>query len=164
MSQLNNNTTNLQNILSTVNTLPDAVSVTVDDALSETSTNPVQNKIVTEALNQKADAIHQHSTDDITSGTLSVARGGTGNTSIDTIPTSDSTKMVTSGGVYTALSAKADSSHTQVASTITAGTFAGEVIANAEAQTPAISLLRNSKLVAAETNPENEGEIIWIYQ
>ena len=46
---------------------------------------------------------------DITSGTLSVARGGTGNSSVDTTPTSGSTKMVTSGGIYTALSGKADS-------------------------------------------------------
>lgn len=111
MSQLHNNTTNLQNILSTVNTLPDAMATTVDDALLETSTNPVQNKIITEALNGKANSVHEQS-----------------------------------------------------ASTITAGTFTGEVIANAEAQTPATSLLRNSKLVAAETNPENEGEIIWVYQ
>lgn len=46
----------------------------------------------------------------ITSGTLPVARGGTGNTSVDTTPTSGSTKMVTSGGVYTALSSKANTS------------------------------------------------------
>jgi len=45
----------------------------------------------------------------ITSGTLPVSRGGTGNTSVDTTPTSGSTKMVTSGGVYTALSSKANS-------------------------------------------------------
>ena len=44
----------------------------------------------------------------ITSGTLPVSRGGTGNTSVDTTPTSGSTKMVTSGGVYTALSTKAE--------------------------------------------------------
>lgn len=38
-------------------------------------------------------------------GTLPVANGGTGNTSVDTAPTSGSTKMVTSGGVYTAINA-----------------------------------------------------------
>lgn len=56
-------------------------------------------------------------------GTLPVARGGTGQTSVDSTPTSGSSKMVTSGGVYTALSGKAASSHDQAASTITAGTF-----------------------------------------
>lgn len=50
---------------------------------------------------------HEHAAGDITSGTLPVARGGTGNTSVDTTPTSGSTKMVTSGGVYTAVSGKA---------------------------------------------------------
>ena len=54
---------------------------------------------------------HNHSASEITSGTLPVARGGTGNTSVDTTPTSGSTKMVTSGGVYTALAGKAASSH-----------------------------------------------------
>lgn len=41
-------------------------------------------------------------------GVLPVANGGTGNSSVDTTPTSESTKMVTSGGVYTALSHKQD--------------------------------------------------------
>lgn len=39
----------------------------------------------------------------ITSGTLPVARGGTGQTSVDTAPTSGSSKMCTSGGIYTAI-------------------------------------------------------------
>ena len=58
-----------------------------------------------------AESSHNHSASNITSGTLPVARGGTGNTSVDTTPTSGSTKMVTSGGVYTALAGKAASSH-----------------------------------------------------
>lgn len=40
-------------------------------------------------------------------GTLPVAHGGTGNTSVDTTPTASSTKMVTSGGVHSALELKA---------------------------------------------------------
>ena len=55
------------------------------------------------------------------------------------------------------------SSHNQAASTITAGTFAGQVVANASGQTPGTSLLRNSKLVSADTNPTNNGEINWTY-
>ena len=50
-----------------------------------------------------AAASHNHSAANITSGTLAVARGGTGNTSVDTTPTNGSTKMVTSGGIYTAI-------------------------------------------------------------
>lgn len=57
---------------------------------------------VTAAQAGAAAASHTHAASAITSGTLAVARGGTGNTSVDTAPTSGSTKMVTSGGVYTA--------------------------------------------------------------
>lgn len=108
MSKLTTNTTNLQSILETINNLPEAISV--DDALSEISTNPVQNKIVTEALNQKANSIH-----------------------------------------------------TQAATTITEGTFSGQVIANSSGQAESTSLLRNSKLVSEDTNPTVNGEICWTY-
>ena len=58
----------------------------------------------------------------------------------------------------------APASHNQAASTITAGTFAGQVVANASGQTPGTSLLRNSKLVSADTNPTVNGEICWTYE
>lgn len=54
--------------------------------------------------------------------------------------------------------------HTQAASTITAGTFAGAVVAQTTSQTPGTALLRNSKIVASATNPTNNGEICWIYE
>ena len=50
-----------------------------------------------------AAASHNHSAANITSGILAVARGGTGQTSVDTTPTSGSKKMCTSGGIYTAI-------------------------------------------------------------
>ena len=50
-----------------------------------------------------AAASHNHSAANITSGTLAVAHGGTGQTSVDTTPTSGSKKMCTSGGIYTAI-------------------------------------------------------------
>lgn len=55
-------------------------------------------------------------------------------------------------------------SHNQAASTITAGTFAGRVIANASAQAPGTALLRNSKIVSSDTTPSNNGEICWTYK
>jgi hypothetical protein len=58
----------------------------------------------------------------------------------------------------------AASSHNQDASTITAGTFAGQVVANSGAQTPGTALLRNSKIVSADTTPSNNGEICWTYK
>lgn len=36
-------------------------SITVDSALSTTSSNPVQNRIVTNAINNKANLSHTHS-------------------------------------------------------------------------------------------------------
>ena len=53
--------------------------------------------------------------------------------------------------------------HTQSASKISAGTFAGQVVANASGQTPGTMLLRNSKLVSAEETPTVNGEICWVY-
>ena len=49
------------------------------------------------------------------------------------------------------------------ASKVTAGTFAGQVVANDSGQTPGTMLLRNSKLVSADTNPTVNGEICWTY-
>lgn len=56
-------------------------------------------------INGKASSSHNHSAGNITSGVLPVARGGTGQGSVDTTPTSGSSKMVTSGGVYEAINA-----------------------------------------------------------
>ena len=57
------------------------------------------------------------------SSVIPVANGGTGNSSVDSSPTQNSTKMVTSGGVYNALSGKAASSHNHSAANITSGTL-----------------------------------------
>lgn len=84
-------------------------TVTVDSALSSTSTNPVQNKVVKSALDAKAAA-----------------------------------------------------DHNQAASTVTSGTFAGQVAANSAGQTPGSFLLRNSKVSAAEEDPTVNGEIVWV--
>lgn len=62
---------------------------------------------IKEKLASKSDTGHKHSAADVTSGILSVARGGTGASTVDATPTSGSTKMVTSGGVYAALAANA---------------------------------------------------------
>ena len=53
--------------------------------------------------------------------------------------------------------------HTHEASKISAGTFAGQVVANASGQTPGTMLVRNSKLVSAEETPAVNGEICWVY-
>lgn len=56
----------------------DANNTVVDDELSSTSVNPVQNKAVKKALDDKANSEHSHSASDITSGYLPLSRGGLG--------------------------------------------------------------------------------------
>lgn len=65
-------------------------------------------------------------------------------------------------GVKVATTSDIPSTH--AASKITAGTFAGQVVAKSDAQTPGTSLLRNSKLVSTSTSPTVNGEICWQYE
>ena len=51
-----------------------ANNTVVDSALSSTSTNPVQNKVINSALAGKANSSHNHSAANITSGVLDAAR------------------------------------------------------------------------------------------
>lgn len=60
--------------------------------------------------------------------------------------------------------AKEENKPTYTANEIEAGTFAGQVAANTSAQTPGNYLLRNSKLVSAESTPTVNGEICWLYE
>lgn len=59
----------------------------VDSSLSSSSTNPVQNKIVTDALNGKADSNHTHSIENVTNL----------QSKLDTIPSLTSTSITVSG-------------------------------------------------------------------
>lgn len=85
-------------------------NTSVDSTPTANSTKMVTSGGVYAALQEVAGRSHTHSVDDIT-GILPVSKGGTGYGSVDSTPTSGSSKMVTSGGVYTALAGKADSSH-----------------------------------------------------
>ena len=92
--------------------------IDVDDALSTTSENPVQNKVVTTALNGKQATISDLST--IRSGAAAGATAvqpATMNTALaakqdtltfDNVPTANSNNPVKSGGVKTAIDAKQD--------------------------------------------------------
>ena len=73
---------------------------------------------MTSLLAGKSDTGHTHTVSDV-SGVLTVAKGGTGYGSVDTTPTSGSSKMVTSGGVYTAIQTRAAASHTHSVDDIT---------------------------------------------
>ena len=78
-----------------------AMTITVDDALSTTSENPVQNKVITDALNNKAPTSHTHNASDITSGLATVATSGSYNdlSNKPTIPTvNDATLTIQKNG------------------------------------------------------------------
>ena len=118
---INENTQALEDALVTHNSDSNAHS-----ALQTATSNHIADKNnphgVTAAQVGAAASSHTHSAGNITSGTLPVSRGGTGNTSVDSTPTSGSSKMVTSGGVYTALAGKAASDHTHTAYATTSHT------------------------------------------
>lgn len=99
-------------------------------------------------------------------GTVAVEKGGTGATDAATARTNleITPENIGAAAASHTHSEYAASSHNQAASTITAGTFAGQVVANASGQTPDTSLLRNSQLATAEGTPTNNGEIIWVYE
>ena len=111
-------------------------TLTVDSALSSTSTNPVQNKVVKSALDGKANSSHTHGsiTNDGKLGTASrvVITGTDKKIGISTVTTTELGYLsgVTSA-IQTQLSGKANSSHTHTVSDITDL----EVISNAEIDT-----------------------------
>ena len=78
------------------------MTITIDDELSTTSENPVQNKVITNALGGKANSSHTHSASDITSGLASVATSGSYNdlNNTPTIPTvNNATLTIQQNGV-----------------------------------------------------------------
>lgn len=95
-----------------------ANKTTVDSALSSTSTNPVQNKVVNTALSGKANTSHTHTQSQVTG--LETALAGKAASS-HSHAQSDIT------GLDTALSGKSDTSHTHsVATTSAAGFMSGD--------------------------------------
>ena len=90
-------------------------SVTVDDAISGSSTNPVQNKVIKTALDNKQDKLTfdknptQNSKKPVESGGVYTALSGKQDAlTFDDSPTQNSDNPVKSGGVYTALGNKQD--------------------------------------------------------
>ena len=83
----------------------------VDSTLNSTSTNPVQNKVVTNALNGKANSSHTHSYKELSDKpTIPV---------VDSALSSTSTNAIQNKVVKSALDGKANSSHTHSISNIT---------------------------------------------
>ena len=97
------------------------IDLTIDTALSTTSTNPVQNKVVTAALNGKAASSHSHgaattSANGFMSSTdkakLDGIASGANKTTVDSALSSTSTNPVQNKAINSALAGKAASNHT----------------------------------------------------
>ena len=88
-------------------------SITVDSAISSSSTNPVQNQVIYNALQTKQDVLTfdnvptASSDNPVKSGGVYSALSGKQNTlTFDDAPTASSSNPVKSGGVYSALAGK----------------------------------------------------------
>lgn len=101
----------------------EANKTVVDSSLSGSSTNPVQNKIVTNALNGKANSSHSHSISNITNLQSALeGKSETGHTHDD--------RYYTETEMNTKLNGKANSSHTHTASQISDLTVSTHTLAN----------------------------------
>lgn len=120
-----------------------------------------------------ASSSHKHTTGDITSGTLSVSRGGTGKNTLTSgsFLKGNGTSAVTLRTPAQVLSdiGAAAASHNQEASTITEGTLAGRVQANATAVATVGNMqVRNIKAsttdLTAGTSTLSSGDIYLVYE
>lgn len=101
----------------------EANKTVVDSSLSSSSNNPVQNKIVTNALNGKANSSHSHSISNITNLQSALdSKSETGHTHDD--------RYYTETEMNTKLNGKANSSHTHTASQISDLTVSTHILAN----------------------------------
>lgn len=101
----------------------EANKTVVDSSLSSSSNNPVQNKIVTNALNGKANSSHSHSISNITNLQSALdSKSKTGHTHDD--------RYYTETEMNTKLNGKANSSHTHTASQISDLTVSTHILAN----------------------------------
>lgn len=101
----------------------EANKTVVDSSLSSSSTNPVQNKVVTSALGGKANSSHSHSISNITNLQSALdSKSETGHTHDD--------RYYTETEMNTKLNGKANSSHTHTASQISDLTVSTHILAN----------------------------------
>lgn len=135
------------------------VDITIDTALSTSSTNPVQNRVVTAAINGKAASSHTHgvatsSANGFLSATdkakLDGIASGANKTTVDTALSSTSTNPVQNKVINSALAGKAASSHTHTTA---------QVSGLGSAATKTISSMSNARDVVAYVATDGVMEI-----
>ena len=144
-----------------------ANKITVDSSLSSSSTNPVQNNVIHSALSGKANSSHGNHVP--TTETADNARFLRNDNTWQTVTPANigaaaSSHTHTKSQITDFPTSMTPTSHNQAASTITAGTFAGQVVANSSGETYSTYLLRNCRLASSDTNPTVNGEICWTYK
>lgn len=140
-------------------------------------TGPVQEQLNNKATSNHthdgyASSSHTHATGDITSGTLSVSRGGTGKSTLTSgsFLKGNGTSAVTLRTPAQVLSdiGAAASDHTQAANTITAGTFSATGIMAQTGTDYTTARIRNIKAsttdLTAGTSTLSSGDIYLVYE
>lgn len=147
------------------------VVTTVDTALSSTSTNPVQNKVINTAIAGKQATITGGATT-IANSNLTASRAlvsdANGKVAVSAVTSTELGYLdgVTSA-IQTQINGKAASSHNHAASNITSGTLAlacGGTGKTAYASTNYTTIeYRGERFATADTNPGTNGTICWTY-
>ena len=112
-------------------------NITVDSALSSTSTNPVQNKVLYAALNNKLDknGTATYAARDSSGNIISISSSGGGsNITVDSTLSGTSSNAIANKAVYAALDNKLDKTGTAAAATKATQDSYGNVIVNTYAR------------------------------
>lgn len=129
------------------------------------------NTALTSGLAGKANTSHNHSASDITSGTLSLARGGTGGTtaatartSLDVYSQAEADALLAAKATTTALNSglagKSDTNHTHPAGDITSGTLS--VARGGTGVTSLTALLQALNIYVQTSQPAYAANRVWI--
>lgn len=143
--------------------VPDALSDLTEDSTHRTVTDSEKT-----AWNAKADSEHEHAATDITSGTLSVARGGTGATTF-----ASGNALIGAG--TGAITTRAITNNTSTSGSISANTnlITSNTLRYALNRTTSVAaadtnyttyMARGESLNSSETTPTLNGTIAWMYE
>ena len=137
-------------------------SITVDSELSDSSSNPVSNRAIKAAIDQKQDTLTfdvapvQNSTNAISSGSVYEAiQNVSVDLEYDSVPTANSQKLVKSGGIYTALQGVTVTTDSQVTQGSTNPVQSGAVYTALQS----VTITTDATPTQGSTNPVQSGGV-----